>query len=163
MSGSTTRRVSDGAVVRRDEAVELWASAGRTVLERAAPEYGGLLTYSDMADAVQDEAGVTTGMLVRVWIGEVLGRIARIVERPDEPMLTSLVVHADHSIGEGYGEAVMERYGFLPADLDLHAAEERPAAAGPGGRTVSTGPLRSTSWNGHRCRTPSMGGCRMDR
>ena len=42
-------------------------------------------------------------------------------------MLSSLCVRTDGTVGSDYGEAVLEREGAVPADLDLHAAEERLA------------------------------------
>jgi hypothetical protein len=63
----------------------------------------------------------------RHWIGKVLGSVARDRRAPDEPMLTSLCVHADGTVGSGYGEAVLEREGATPSALDLHAAAERLA------------------------------------
>jgi hypothetical protein len=40
-------------------------------------------------------------------------------------LLSSLCVHGDGTIGDGYAEAVIENYGFAPADIEMHAAEER--------------------------------------
>jgi hypothetical protein len=41
-------------------------------------------------------------------------------------MLSALRVHADGTVGEGYGQAILENYGGpLPGDLDKHAAQER--------------------------------------
>jgi hypothetical protein len=40
--------------------------------------------------------------------------------------LLALCVHADGTIGEGYGKAILENQGgALPDDLDMHAAVER--------------------------------------
>ena len=86
------------------------------------------ITYADLAKAaVQEASGIRTGSAFRNWIGRVLGSVARHPDRPDEPMLTSLVVHADGTIGPGYAEPVAERDGAVPEDLELHAAAERHA------------------------------------
>src|SRR5215203_4560104 len=62
----------------------------------------------EMAELVQEHAGVTTGMPFRHWIGRVLGEVSRL-ERPNEPLLTSLVVRADGTIGDGYIIPIRER------------------------------------------------------
>lgn len=127
MATQTTRRTDDGTVVAFPEAIAAWSVAARSVLERVATEYGAYVTYRELADAVQEEAGIVTGMPFRNWIGKVLGAVARSPREPDEPMLTALVVRADGTIGDGYGVPVMERDGVRPADLELHAAAERLA------------------------------------
>ena len=120
-------RVSDGAVVDFKAAQRAWANAARPVLERVARTYNQYIVYQDLAEAVQEESGITTGVPFRHWIGSVLFAVARQRRAKDEPMLTSLCVHADGTVGSGYGEAVLEREGMVPADLDLHAASERLA------------------------------------
>lgn len=127
MASDTTRRVSDGSLVGWSNALDAWAAAARPVLERAAMTYGAYLTYQQLAEAVQKEAGINTGVPFRHWIGTVLGVVARGRRAPDEPMLTALVVHADGTIGPGYAIPVEERDGMAPADLEMHAAAERLA------------------------------------
>lgn len=123
---NTTRRVSDDRPVVWAEAVAAWAAAGRPVLEKVAGSYNAYVTYQQLADEVQVAAGITTGVPFRHWIGQVLGAIATEQQaRPDEPFLTSLVVRADGTIGDGYGIPVAEREGLVPEDLEMHAAEER--------------------------------------
>ena len=97
------------------------------MLERVAGTYNLYIEYKDLAETVQQDSGITTGVLVHHWIGSVLGAVARERRAPDEPMLSSLCVRADGTIGAGYGESVLEREGAVPEDLDLHAAAERLA------------------------------------
>ena len=123
----TTQRVSDGGPVDFNDAKQAWADAARPVLERVAGTYNLYIEYKDLAETVQQDSGITTGVLVHHWIGSVLGAVARERRAPDEPMLTALCVRADGTIGASYGEAVLEREGAVPADLDLHAATERLA------------------------------------
>src|SRR5262249_23345239 len=86
----------------------------------------GTITYQALAEQVQDEAGIRTRILMMNWIGKVLGSVARESHRRGQPLLSALCVHADGSIGDGYAEAVIENYGGQPpADLEIHAAEER--------------------------------------
>lgn len=122
----TTRRTSDGSTVSWADAVAAWAAAGRPVLEAVARSYGSYATYQQIAEAVQHEASITTAVPFRHWIGQVLGAIAAEQRsRSDEPFLTALVVRADGTIGDGYAIPVEDRDDVVPADLEMHAAEER--------------------------------------
>lgn len=125
MASGTTCRISDGAPVDWHEAVAAWADAGRPVLEGVAGTYGAYLTYQGLAEKVQVKAGIQTGVPFRHWIGQVLGAIASQPRPEDEPLLTSLVVRADGTIGDGYAIPVKERDGSIEGDLDMHAAAER--------------------------------------
>ena len=75
---------------------------------------------------MQETSGVRTSMLPWHWIGRVLGGAAQDSHARGEPMLSALCVHADGTIGEGYGKAILENPGGpLADDLDMHAAVER--------------------------------------
>lgn len=125
MAEGTTRRTADGSSVAWSDAIAAWASAGRPVLEGVARQYGSYLTYQQMAEAVQQKAGNH-------------GRAVPALDRPGprhdrnraefalgRTPLTALVVRADGTIGDGYAIPVEEREGAVPADLEMHAAEER--------------------------------------
>src|SRR5829696_6876002 len=118
MAEGTTRRIRDGSPVGWADAVAAWAAAGRPVLEQTARSYGAYLTYRQMAEEVQESAGISTGVPFRHWIGQVLGSIASGQRaRPDEPILTALVVRADGTIGDGYAIPLAERGLVVPDDL----------------------------------------------
>lgn len=123
---ATTRWVADGTPVEWHEAVATWAAEARPVLQRAAGQYNAFFTYQQLAEAVQEDTGIETGVPFRHWIGSVLGSVAE-DQRVDEPILTSPVVRADGSVGEGYSIPVKAREGVIPEDLDRHAANERLA------------------------------------
>jgi hypothetical protein len=76
---------------------------------------------------VQAAAGVRTKMLMHYWIGEVLGAVSLDCRRHGEPLLSSLCVDTSGSVGPGYGALIAEVEGTVPADLDMHAADERLA------------------------------------
>lgn len=125
-AGPGTFRVSNGAAVPMSEAKAAWASIARGALVRVAGTYHGLISYGELAEEVQGESGIRTRMLIHYWIGDVLGMVARDCHGRGEPLLSALCVHADGTIGEGYGWAIDQTYGgSRPDDLDLHAAEER--------------------------------------
>jgi hypothetical protein len=124
MATGTTRRVSDGTLVEWPDAVAAWARAGRPVLERVASRYNTYVTYQQLSEEVQREAGITTGVPFRHWIGQVLGHLAS-TQPLSEPLLTSLVVRADGTIGDGYAIPIRARGEVVPEDLEMHAANER--------------------------------------
>jgi hypothetical protein len=108
------------------EAVLAWTTSALSILEGVARRYRGTITYKELAEEVQEATGIHTRMLMMHWIGQVLGGASRESHRRGQPMLSALCVHADGTVGDGYAEAVVENYGGIPpADLDMHAAEER--------------------------------------
>jgi hypothetical protein len=95
------------------------------VLLEAAARYRATVTYKQLAVAVQESAGITTTQLMHQWIGDVLGRVTDECHSRGEPLLSSLCVSAQGSVGQGYAEAVENARGARPYDPDGHAAEER--------------------------------------
>ena len=121
-----TYRESDGSRVDFPSAIATWATAALPVLGRVARTYHSTITYKELGAEIQHVTGIHTRMLLMNWIGQVLGGASRVSHRRGQPMLSSLCVHSDGTIGAGYGEAVLENYGSpLPDDLDMHAAGER--------------------------------------
>lgn len=106
---------------------EEWARAAREVLLDAARHYRSVVTYGGLAAEVQRRTGITTRQLMQHWIGDVLGRVSAECARRGEPLLSSLCVTAEGSVGPGYVKAVRDAYGEEPEDLDDHAAHERLA------------------------------------
>lgn len=121
-----TYRISDGSRVEFSAAVAAWTTAALPVLERVARTYHATITYQELGEEVQQITGIHTRMLLMHWIGQVLGGASRESHRRGQPMLSALCVHSDGTVGIGYSQAIMDNYGGpLPADLDMHAAEER--------------------------------------
>jgi hypothetical protein len=83
------------------------------------------MTYKQLATAVQEATAITTTQLMHQWIGDVLGRVTDDCQSRGEPLLSSLCVSAQGSVGEGYADAVERARGTRPTDPDGHAAEER--------------------------------------
>jgi hypothetical protein len=112
-----------GNAVEMARAKVLWAQAARPLLERVASRYGEYITYGTLAKEVQELAQIWTRQLIHYWIGEV----AFMAHRADEPLLSSLVVDAQHEVGSGYRSAVLSVYGNDAdvEDLQMHAAMER--------------------------------------
>lgn len=107
-------------------ALAAWTAAAVPVLERVARTYNATISYKDLGEEVQLDTGIRTRVLLMNGIGQVLGGVSRISYRRGQPMLSALCVHSDGTVGEGYGQAILDNYGGpLPGDLDMHAAEER--------------------------------------
>ncbi|HEX3794743.1 MAG TPA: hypothetical protein VHV57_09610 [Acidimicrobiales bacterium] len=113
----------EGNKVDRAIAMNAWIEAARPELEQVAKTYNAVIEYGDLAAKVQGATGFVTKQLVHYWVGDVaLGCC-----RPDEPLLSSLVVDKGNKhVGAGYSEAVTKYQDREPKeDLQMDAAEER--------------------------------------
>jgi hypothetical protein len=115
----------DASEVGSEVARAAWAEAARPVLLEAATRYRATVSYKKLATAVQEATTITTTQLMQQWIGDVLGRVTDDCQSRGEPLLSSLCVSAQGSVGEGYADAVESARGTRPTDPDEHAAEER--------------------------------------
>lgn len=161
-----TRTVQTGTYDERDEqpvafeeAVSMWALAARDVLVETAGEYHAVVRYPELGERVQVASGVRTTKSVFQWVDEVLLRVSAECAARDEPLLSSLCVRADGSMGPGYARAVTASSGRRPSDPDQHAADERlrcyqafgaelPAGGGVAARPTSAlrqAPVRAAS------------------
>lgn len=119
------RRASDGEAVDPQTARQEWAEAARPILEELAGRYGATITYADLAEAVQERAGITTEQQVRHWIAPVLQIVSQGCEDRSQPILASLAIRADGNVGPGYATTVGAVRGEKPEDPEMHAAIER--------------------------------------
>ncbi len=115
----------DASEVGSSAARAAWAVAARPVLLEAAGRYRGLVTWKQLSVAVQEATGITTGQPVAKWIGDVLARVTDECQSRGEPLLSSLCVSVQGSVGEQYADAVEHARGERPTDPDEHAADER--------------------------------------
>jgi len=146
-----TYRTSDHAPVSISSATTAWAEQARARLVETARVYHAVITYKELAEEVQERSGIRTRMLMMNWIGGVLGKVADECQRRGEPILTSLCVHQEGTVGDGYAIAVRSVYGITPDDLDEHAARERLACyryfgapmPADGGRSALTPQVRA--------------------
>jgi hypothetical protein len=95
------------------------------VLLEAAGRYRATVTYKTLATAVQESTGITTTLPMAPWLGDVLALVTDECQSRGEPLLSSLCVTMQGSVGEGYADAVEHARGTRPADPDEHAAHER--------------------------------------
>lgn len=115
-----------GEPVEMQDAKVAWVPIARESLLRTAGTYNGFVTYRDLAEELQEKSGIRTTQLVHYWIGKVLGVVASDCHELDEPLLPSLCVQQNGSVGTGYAAALDATYGGeQPEDLDVAAAEER--------------------------------------
>src|SRR5215212_8163586 len=117
--------MSGAGTLAGDDRISVWSRMAREKLVETAQSYHAMITYTELAEYVQDASGVHTGQLMRYWIGDVLFRIAEDCGRRAEPMLSALCVTQQGAVGGGYVGAVQSVYGYEPQQPDDHAAEQR--------------------------------------
>lgn len=107
-----------------DDAIEAWATVAREVLIETAGIYGALITQAELGSKVQSETGIRAGGAVRLWIDQLLTAVTR-GQAEGEPLLASLCVRLDQSVGDTYLR-VLEVVGRgKPDDVDMDAATVR--------------------------------------
>jgi hypothetical protein len=74
---------------------------------------------------VQEQSGIRTRMLLANWIGQLLEQVAVRAKTNNEPSLTSLCVHQDGTIGQGYALAPKSVDDKTWEDIEYYAAEHR--------------------------------------
>lgn len=126
----------EGHKISMQDAFDAWEPHAVALLTKTAKRYNGFVTYSQLAEFVQMQTGITHRGLVMNWIGDVLGRVISVCASNGWPQLTSLCVTSDGTVGAGYKFALdaAERASSgnehkpLPQgldDLDEHAAHTR--------------------------------------
>ncbi len=115
----------DASQVGSSAARHAWADAARTILLEAAGRYRALVRHKQLAEAVQQATGITTTVPMHQWLGDVLARVTDDCQSRGEPLLSSLCVTVQGSVGEGYADAVEHARGERPIDPDEEAAKER--------------------------------------
>lgn len=125
MNGPGTFRSSDGTPVAFSDAVSAWSEAGYLVLVDVASRYRAVITYKELGQEVQERTGIATRSLLMNWIGTVLEAVARSCAERGDVQLTSLCVHQDGTVGDGYAGAIERYSGARPSDAEMHAAHAR--------------------------------------
>jgi hypothetical protein len=115
----------DAAEVGEDASRVAWADAAREVLLETAAKYHSVITSKELATAVMERSNIHTKRPSHYWIGDVLTRVATECAERGEPLLSSLCVNADGSVGASYAASVVAVRGSLDSDADDHAARER--------------------------------------
>lgn len=117
----------EASEVGTEEAHAAWATSAHEALREVAARYHGLVTQKELAGLVQMSSGIRTRQQMHYWIGDVLARVARACASEGEPLLSSLCVNADGSVGDSYADVVTELRGKkeIVGDPDDHAAHER--------------------------------------
>lgn len=106
--------------------LEAWADAARPILMDVARR-GTTITYRELWNRI--EATTTADTPTGLWrrnIGPILGIVAELNRRNEEPLMVALVVlKTTGEVAEGYDVGVETRYGYIPADTSAHATAER--------------------------------------
>ena len=111
--------------VSQREAFAAWTPAAYEALLRTARRYRSVITYKEVAAAVQEASRITTNQRLDNWIGGLLEAVAVLAKERGEPPLTSLCVHQDGTIGPGYARAPKSTHDDPDADVDDLAAHHR--------------------------------------
>ncbi|WP_281873128.1 hypothetical protein [Brachybacterium paraconglomeratum] len=96
---------ADGAKAQFADALAAWVPIAHEVLVQTAGNYNRTTTYKELTDVVQELSGIRTKMLIGNWSGKLLEKVAVRAAEASEPPLTSLCVHQDGTIGDGYSRA----------------------------------------------------------
>lgn len=115
----------DASEMGDDAARTAWAESAREVLIETAGKYHSVITSKELAATVMSRSNIVTKRPSHYWIGDVLGRVAMDSAKRGEPLLSSLCVNADGSVGAGYAPSVVAARGEISGDPDDHAARER--------------------------------------
>ncbi len=120
------------------DALDEWAVAARDVLIEIAGVYGMFITQAELALRVQNDSGVRAGKPVRLWIDDLLLAVTR-NQNDDEPLLASLCVRLDQSVGEVYLKLVEAAGRSRLDDVEVDAAHQRFACYQRYGAAVPAG------------------------
>jgi hypothetical protein len=116
--------VADAGV---EPAQEAWVQAAREALIDTAKSYQALVTTKELGALVLSRTRIRTSQQTHHWVADILRLVARDCAGRDEPILSSLTVNANGTVGSWYAEAIRELRGEAPSDADQHAAHERLA------------------------------------
>lgn len=120
-----TYRVADGTQVRLKDAIAAWVPIAYDELLTTAQHYHAVITYGELGECVQELSAIRTRMQLANWIGKLLGQVARLAKANNDPPLTSLCVHQNGTIGEGYAEAPKSVIDIPGEDIEYYAAQHR--------------------------------------
>jgi len=120
-----TYRIADGSPVRFAEAMAGWVPLAYIELLATARKYHAYITYRELSECVQERSGVRTRVLLTNWIGKLLEQVAALAKANGEPPLTSLCVHQDGTIGQGYARAPKSVADSTSHDIEYYAAQHR--------------------------------------
>ena len=114
-----------GAKADFAEAMTTWVPVAHALLVETARSYNRTTTYKELTDLVQTRSGIRTKMLIGHWSGRLLEAVAVRSADAGEPPLTSLCVHQDGTVGEGYRSAPKSVESNPASDVDDLAAAHR--------------------------------------
>lgn len=117
--------VADGSRVQFADALAAWIPIAYDELLATARRYNAYVYYGELGERVQELSGIRTKMQLRNWIGKLLEQVAIRAKANGEPPLTSLCVHQDGTIGEGYARAPKSVSDTPGEDIEYYAAQHR--------------------------------------
>ena len=120
-----TGEYTDVADAGVEAAQAAWVEAAREALVDTAKSYQALVTTKELGALVLSRTRIRTSQQTHHWVADILRLVARDCAGRDEPILSSLTVNANGTVGSWYAETIRELRGEAPVDADQHAAHER--------------------------------------
>ena len=119
----------DGESVSMQSALDAWDPHAVALLTDTARTHNGVVTYTELGEAVQEQSGIRHKGLLTNWIGSLLARVIDHCVRAATPQLGALCVKENGTVGEGCRYA-LSAAGSTDDDLtrdqlDDHAAHMR--------------------------------------
>jgi hypothetical protein len=120
-----TYRAADGARVEFADALPVWTPLAYEELLTTAASYGGVVTYKELGEHVQEASGIRTRSLLTNWMVKLLEAVANLAKSKGAPPLTSLCVRQDGTVRPGYAQAPRSVIDEPGEDIELYAAQHR--------------------------------------
>ena len=117
---------NDGESVSKQSALDAWEPHAVALLTDTARTYNGVVTYTQLGDAVQEQSGIRHNGLLARWIGSLLARVIDHCVRAGTPQLSALCVKEDGTVGEGYRHALLAA-GSTDDQLNLDQLDDHAA------------------------------------
>ena len=109
-----TGEYTDVADAGVEPAQEAWLQAAREALVDTAKSYQALVTTKELGALVLSRTRIRTSQQTHHWVADILRLVARDCAGRDEPILSSLTVNANGTVGSWYAEAIRELRARLP-------------------------------------------------
>ena len=90
-----------GEPVSMQSALDAWEPHAIALLTDTARTYNGVVTHTQLGEAVQEQSGIRHKGLLTNWIGSLLARIIDHCVRAGTPQLSAFCVKEDGTVGEG--------------------------------------------------------------
>ena len=116
----------DGGSMSMQSALDAWEPHAVSLLADTARTYNGVVTYTQLGEALQEQSGIRHKGLLTNWIGSLLARVIDHCVRAGTPQLSALCVKENGTVGEGYRHALLAA-GSTDDQLNLDQLDDHAA------------------------------------